>query len=96
MCQISFGILACKWFVIRTHYFGEEVRLLTKNEDKAKGAASRRVSRSASQRKSGDPWNPTSANTAQMWGTLGQQVGELASWRVSELARQPVSAHHRG
>jgi hypothetical protein len=79
MCQISFGILACKFFVLLSHYFGFGARLLTKNEDKAKGAASRRVSELAGQRKGGDPWNPTSANTAQMWGTRGQQVGELAS-----------------
>jgi hypothetical protein len=36
MCQISFGILACKLRVIRRHYFGFGARLLTKNEDKAK------------------------------------------------------------
>jgi hypothetical protein len=36
-CQLSFEILACKLCVMSERYFGEEVRLLTKKEDMAKG-----------------------------------------------------------
>jgi hypothetical protein len=39
-CQISLGILACKWRVMTACYFGAEAGLLTKKEEKAKGAKS--------------------------------------------------------
>jgi hypothetical protein len=40
MRQISLGILAWKSCEINGHYFGFGARLLTKNEDKAKGGES--------------------------------------------------------
>jgi hypothetical protein len=42
----------CKWRVIRKRYFGEEVRLLTENEEKAKGVQNS-VQRSGNLRVSG-------------------------------------------
>jgi hypothetical protein len=46
-CQISWGIVAWKSIVLLGHYFGFRARLLTRNEDKAKGGEKQRVSQLA-------------------------------------------------